>query len=144
VFSSLGALVGYTSKHTSEAAGLADTVSGIPTAVVGSLEQSKKLLDGISALRTQGLDSRLATLKTQVELKQQEITESGLLATEASFGELQRLKQEAEILQQKKTIGDLTAAPDPNASLLADLKQQIELLSAQQERAYLAGLSSET
>lgn len=136
VFSSLGALVGYTAEHTSEAAGLADTAAALPGTLTGSLEQSKKILDGVAALRDQRLDSRLATLKKQVELKQQEITQSGLLATEGSYAELERLKQEAALLEQRKTIGDVS---DPNTALLADLKQQIELIKARQELAAATG-----
>jgi hypothetical protein len=143
VFSQLGGLVGYTSKQTSEAAGFADTMAAVPGTVTGSLEQSKKFLDDVYALRSHGLDSRLATVKKQVELKQQEITESGLLATESSYAELEQLKQEAEILQQKKAIGDLSSPPDTNAALMADLRQQIELLKLKQELTVLTGGASD-
>ena len=50
------------------------------------------------------MDAKLAELKKRVELKQQEIAMAGLNATGASQAELDRLKQEYELLKTRQDI----------------------------------------
>ena len=43
------------------------------------------------------------------------------------------LKQQAEILQQRKTIGDLSSNSEAASAEIATLKQQIDLLNAKHD-----------
>jgi hypothetical protein len=111
-FSDLGALTGIATTRTASAAGLADTAQAIPGTIAASLEQTKKLYDDVGALRNRSIDARLAELKREVALKQNEIALAGLHATEAQSAELARLKQQEAILKEQKTIaGYATPAP---------------------------------
>jgi hypothetical protein len=131
-FSAGGALTSVSTESTSDAAAIAETAATLPATITGGLEQSSKLLDQVEALRTKAADQRLARLKKEIELKQQQILQDGLLATEASHAELERLKQEAAILEARGTI---RTATDPSTLELENLKRQIELLKAQKEFA---------
>lgn len=133
-FSESGALTGYASTATAAAAAFAETVQGVPAAVASSLEQSKKIYDQVEALRTRSLDQRLARVKKEVELKEQELTREGLLATAGSHAELERLKQEASILEQRDKIAGF-GPPSEHSAELSNLKQQIELLTAKYDLA---------
>jgi hypothetical protein len=135
-FSGSGALTGFSSTAASTAAALAEAAQGAPAALAGGLEQSKKIYDQLDALRSRSLDQRLARLKKEVELKQQEIAQAGLLATQGSTSELERLKQEAEILEKRKTIaGYDEPLADGAATELAGIERQVELLTARQALA---------
>jgi hypothetical protein len=103
-FSSLGALTGIATSRTAAAAALADTAQAIPGTVAASLEQTKKLYDDVGALRSRSIDARLAELKKEVALKQNEVALAGLHTTEAQSAELARLKQQEEILKEQKAI----------------------------------------
>jgi hypothetical protein len=103
-FSDLGALTGVATTRTAAAAALADAAQAIPGTVAASLEQTKKLYDDFGALRDRAIDTRLAELKKQLALKQNEIALAGLHATEAQSAELARLKQQEEILKEQKAI----------------------------------------
>ena len=133
-FSASGALIGYASTTTAAGAAFADTVQGIPAAVASSLEQSKKIYTEIDGLRSRSLDQRLARVKKEVELKQQEQTRDGLLATDATHADLERLKQEASILEQRDKIAGF-GQPSEQAAEVANLKKQIELLTAKHDLA---------
>ena len=134
-FSSGGALIGYASTANAAGSAFAESVQGVPAAVAGSFEQSKKIYDQIDALQNRSLDKRLPRIKKEVELKQQELTRDGLLATAASYAELERLKQEASVLEQREKIAGFGRSPSAEAVELAGLKQQIELLAAKHDLA---------
>lgn len=130
-FSPLGALTGISHSATSSAAELADTMGGLPGTVATSLEQAQKIRTAWATLQSSGLDQQLAKVKKQVELKQQQLTATGLSATEGQSAELERLKQQAEILAQRKAIGD--AGLDDGAREITALKQQVDLLKGQKD-----------
>lgn len=131
-FSPNGALTSLSTESTSDAAVIAETAAALPATITGGLEQSSKLLDQIEALRTKSTDQRLARLKKDIELKQQQILQTGLAATEGSHAELERLKQEAAILEARETIRGGT---DPTSLEIAELKRQVELLKARKDVA---------
>jgi chromosome segregation ATPase len=130
-FSELGGLVGVTVESSSAAAGIADTLVSLPGTVSGALENAQKIRSTWATLRDSGLDEELARTKKEVELKQQQLSAAGLAATESQSAELERLKQQAEILGQQKLIGD--AALDPGAREISRLKQQIDQLKNQKD-----------
>ncbi len=132
-FSPGGALTSFSSGETSAGASIGELAGSLPSTVASGLEQSTKLWDSVSSLRSKALDERLATLKKQVELKQNEITAAGLEATESDAAELERLKQQAAILDNQKAIGESSLALSPSGQDLARLQQEIELLKAQRE-----------
>ena len=103
-FSDLGALTGIATTRTAAAAALADTAQAIPGTVAASLEEAKKLSDDVGALRDRAIDARLAELKKEVAVKQNEIALAGLHATEAQSAELTRLQQQEAILKAQKTL----------------------------------------
>jgi hypothetical protein len=134
-FSTGGALTSLSYGSTSSAGAIADTLGGLPGTVSDALEHSQKIIDQAAALRRAPLEHRLTEAKDEADLKQQEITKAGLLATEEDYAELERLKQQADILAQRKAIADATATPDAGAAELAGMKQQIEVLNAKRELA---------
>jgi hypothetical protein len=133
-FSSTGALIGYASTATAAGAAFAETAQGIPAALASSVEQSKTMYEQIDALRSRSLEQRLARVKKEVELKQQEVARDDLLATAGEHAELERLKQEAAILEQRDKIAGF-ASPSVNEVEIANLKQQVELLTAKHDLA---------
>src|SRR5262249_48603862 len=100
--STLGQLKTFAAGSTSSLAALADTAGQIPGTVSSSLAEASKIRTEVDALRDRGIDRQLDQLKKQIDLKNQELTLAGLSATEAQHTELERLKQQAEILQQQK------------------------------------------
>jgi hypothetical protein len=132
-FSPNGALVGISTTRASAAAAISDAAQGMPGAVSAGLEQSRKIWDGVQSVRSAGIDQQLADLKRRIELKQSEIAEAGLLATEGSAAELARLQQQASILEQRKTIAGDAGLSESVASQIAALRQQLDLLTVQQE-----------
>ena len=99
--------------------------------VQGGLESAQKLRTTWAALRDAGLTEELERTKKEVELKQKQLEGAGLAATESQHAELERLKQQAEILAKQKAIGD--AALEPGDRQNALLKQQVDLLKSQKE-----------
>ena len=131
-FSVSGGLQAITVGSTSAAAGLADTLGALPGGVASSLAQSKKIVDRVYDLRETALDQEIERLSGQIKVKQRELDQAGLAATSDSYVELQQLKRQVEILTQRKTIGQLAVAGDTTATEIAELKQQIALLTAEQ------------
>ena len=132
-FSALGGLVGITQKRTSAAAAVADTFADLPARISSGLDEAKKIRTTWGDLQSLQLDQQLARTKKEVELKQQQLAKAGLVATETDWAELERLKQRAEILAQRKAIGD--ASLDDSAREVTALKQQVEALKAQKDLA---------
>ncbi len=132
-FSPSGALSGLASTRTAAGAAIAEAAAGVPGAASSGLDQSMTLLSGAEALRTLQIDQQLARLKRRVEVKQQEIVEAGLLATEGSAAELARLTQEAELLERRRSVAGYSGQAEAVVAEIASLTQQIELLKARQE-----------
>jgi hypothetical protein len=65
-----------------------------------------------------------------VELKQQELALSGLTATAADYAELQRLEQEASLLEKRRAVATAGATSDAAAGEIARLAQELELAEA--------------
>lgn len=106
-FSALGALAARTGSASASAADIADVVGKLPGTITDGLDLSSKFLGQVSALRSGALDAELAELKKRVELRQQEIAMDGLNTTDAAQEELERLKQQYEILKLRKDIAEL-------------------------------------
>lgn len=135
-FSDLGAMKSYSHSSESSASAAATTLGSLPEAVSGGLEQAAKVRTQLATLTSADLDAQLSRAKKRVELKQQELTAAGLTATEKDHAELERLKQEAEMASKRKSIVTDTAkpaAPDPSATEIASLKQQVELMKLRLE-----------
>jgi hypothetical protein len=132
-----GSLIAVSTASTAAATAAAEIASGLPAGISGGLEQSKKILDQLSGLSTAAMDQQLAAIKKQVELKQQELVLAGLNATDQQYAELERLKQEAAILENRQKVA-VAQATLPDAADGARLKQEVELLKAQLERILTA------
>lgn len=131
-FSTIGALAGVSTTRASAGAAISDVVQSIPGAAVSGLNQSREIFDSVEAVRSVAVDQQISRLKKRIELKQQEITESALLATEGSAAELERLRREADILEQRKTIAGYAGQSDSLVTEIATIKQQLDLLISQQ------------
>jgi hypothetical protein len=137
-FSDAGALTGIIGSDTSGVASLAETLGSVPGTVSDALGKAKSITDAVVGFRSAATDQRLAQIEKAVKIKQQELAQAGLLATEGTHVELEKLKRQADILTQQKTIRDATPAAvvaDPVADEIARLRQQIELLTAQREQS---------
>jgi hypothetical protein len=137
-FSDNGVLTGIVCSDTSGVASLAETLGSVPGTVSDALGKAKSITDTIAGLRSAATDQRLAQIEKEVKIKQQELAQAGLLATEGTHVELEKLKRQADILTQQKTIREATPAAvvaDPLADEIARLRQQIELLTAQREHS---------
>jgi hypothetical protein len=133
-FSDIGALSSYKFQGESSAAAIASTAGSLPGTVTDSLEKGLKARELAGSLDRQGLEQQLAKVKAETDLKQQELTSAGLAATSTDYTKLERLKQRAELLQQRKTIRESRYSEpkeDPVATELGQLKQQVELLKLQ-------------
>lgn len=105
-FSNIGALSGLATTQTAAAAALAETAQAIPGTIATSLEQSTRTYTDVAAARSRAIDERLVELNRLVALKQQEIALAGMYATAGQAADLARLKQDVEILQQRKALAD--------------------------------------
>lgn len=142
-FSDLGAMTSYKHQADSSAAAAFSTLDSLPGTVSGSLEEAAKIRKQVSAFQSTGLEEELARVKQEVELKEKELTRAGLAATENDRAKLERLKQRAELLQQRKSIRDSqppapAQPPNPTATEIANLKQQVELLKLQSQMEKLS------
>ncbi len=108
-FSAGSALQSLRVGSTSELAGLAETAAALPNAAVLGLDRARRVVGRVTALRGAELDQRLSLLTRQLQLKRQEIAQAGLLATEGSYAELEALKREVALLEQRKALLALQA-----------------------------------
>ena len=108
-FSAGSALQSLRVTATSEVAGLAETVAALPNAAVLGLDRARRVAGRVTALRGAELDQRLSLLTRQLQLKRQEIAQAGLLATASSYAELEGLKREVALLEQRKALLALEA-----------------------------------
>jgi len=137
-FSDLGALKSYAYQADSTAAAIAETASALPGTATASLENVLKAREALGSLESSDVKQELAKVKAEVELKQQELAREGLKATSADYATLERLKQRAATLEQRKAIRGLQPAEtDPVAAEIAELKQKVELLTLRAKAAWL-------
>jgi hypothetical protein len=138
-FSDLGALKSYAHQADSTAAAIASTAESLPGTVTASLENVVKAKGAVDSLRSRDLQQRLAKVKAEAELKQQELNAAGLSATAKDHGALERLKQEVAKLEQEDKLDELRATPvkDDVATEIEELKQQVELLKLRDKLAKL-------
>jgi len=129
-FSDLGALNSYAYQSDSAAAAIASTAGELPGTITDSLEKSLKIRQTLGSLDSNDVQQQLTKVKAEAELKQQELTKAGLAATAADFAALEKLKQQAAMIEQRKTIEPIV---DPVATEVAQLKQQVELLKLRAE-----------
>lgn len=124
-FDDLGGLASFKQETESSAAALATTAGELPGKVASSVEDAVKMRKGLGELGSQGLAEELSRVKQEAEKKQQEITLAGLTATAQDKAELERLKEQAELLEQRRKIGEAGAYPDA-ATQMGGRKQQLE------------------
>ncbi len=108
-FSDIGALTGI-KESRSGAGDVAGTIAGLPGTVAGGLETASKLLTTVDTLRARDDTAAIAALKRQVERKTEALNLKGLRATEADFGELERLKQMVEMVTARQALSGAGAA----------------------------------
>jgi len=125
-FAASGAWTGISTASTSGAAALADTLGQLPETVGGAVTTAKTLHTELAGLRSLGSEQRLAQLERELKVRQTELAKAGLLATDGSFVELEKLKREADLIAQRKAIAPAVA--DPVDAEIASLRQQVQLL----------------
>ncbi len=108
-FSAGSALESLRVGAASGAAAAAEAAGALPNAVALGLERSRKIVTRAAALRFAALDQRLSVLTRELQLKRQEIAEAGLQATAGSYAELQALKRQVALLEQRKALAALEA-----------------------------------
>ena len=84
----------------------AKAVAGTPAGLGSGVESFTKLQSGLATAR-QALAAELSRMKSQVELRQQEILAAGLNVTAGDAARLARLKQLKEILEAQTAIKDV-------------------------------------
>ncbi len=136
-FSELGVVTSVASGSSSSAAAAADALGGLPGAVGGGLESASKIRTELASLRSAELDADAARAKKELELKQTEIAQAGLAATEKDMVALARLEQQAAIAGQRKSIRDAAEPAQPTAAALelAAVKARLELVTLERELA---------
>jgi hypothetical protein len=127
-FSDAGILKKFETAATSSAAAAATALGEASGAISAGLENASKIGSTWQGLRDSTSERRLTQLKTQVELKEQEIKAAGLAATEAQSAELERLKQEV-------AINEAHADLDPATLEAASLQREKVLLDARREES---------
>lgn len=125
-FAASGAWTGISTASTSGAAALADTLGQLPETIGGAVTTAKSFHTELAGLRSLGSEQRLAQLERELKVRQTELAKAGLLATEGSFVELEKLKREADLIAQRKAIAPTVA--DPIDAEIASLRQQVQLL----------------
>lgn len=141
-FHSGGTLAKIEASSKSGVAAAADALGGLPATVAQALETTNKIADQYGNLSDKRIELALARAKDEHDLKQKQIELSGLNATEADHAELQRLKQQLDLLKtQKEMAGFSPATPDVTELEIARLKQEVELLKAQRQLDRLRGQS---
>jgi hypothetical protein len=126
-FSDDGIPIGFDFGSTSAAAAAFSALGAAPATVASTLESVGKITDQLNAMTNKGLEHTLARTKMEVELKQQELSRAGLTATATDYAELERLKQQADLLEKRKALGLIATPADPVATQLADLRNQVAL-----------------
>jgi hypothetical protein len=137
-FDDLGGLASFKQQTDSAAAAIAATAGEVPAKISGGVEDAVKLRKGLGELGSQGLAEELARVKQEAERKQQEITLAGLTATARDKAELERLKLQAEQLEQHRKIGESGALPAA-ATEQGSRKQQLEVEKLEAEIAKARG-----
>jgi hypothetical protein len=109
-FSGNGYLAGVDAEGAAALGETAKAIAGAPAALESGADSFTKLQAGLTTARQAGLTAELSRVKSQVELRQQEILASGLNATAGDAARLERLNQLKEILDAQSAIKDVDPA----------------------------------
>jgi hypothetical protein len=103
-FSENGYLAGIDAEGAAAFGEAAKALAGAPAAVGSGVESFTSLQSGLTTAKQAGLAAQLARLKSQVELRQQQVVAAGLDVTAGDAAELARLGQLKEILEDQTAI----------------------------------------
>jgi hypothetical protein len=106
-FSENGYLSGVDAEGAAALGEAAKAVAGTPAALGSGVESFTKLQSGLATARQAGLTAELSRVKSQVELRQQEIVAAGLDVTADDAARLARLNQLKEIFEAQTAIKDV-------------------------------------
>ena len=106
-FSENGYLSGVDAEGVAALGEAAKALAGTPAALGSGVESFTKLQGGLTTARQAGLAAELSRVKSQVELRQQEILAAGLDVTAGDAARLARLKQLKEIFEAQTAIKDV-------------------------------------
>jgi hypothetical protein len=109
-FSGNGYLSGVDAEGAAALGEAAKALAATPAAVESGADSFTKLQSGLTTARQAGLTAELSRVKSQVELRQQEILASGLNVTAGDAARLERLNQLKEILDAQAAIKDVDPA----------------------------------
>jgi flagellin-like hook-associated protein FlgL len=126
-FSSDGNFTGLSFGSTSAAAAALTAVGGIPGQVATALDNVSKVSTSLGTLASAGDEAELQRLKRQVDTKTQELNLEGLERTSKDYAELEWLKQQASMKEQRDKAFPTAPAEDPVAKEIADLRQQVQI-----------------
>jgi hypothetical protein len=117
-FSANGYLTGVGVEGAATLGEAGKALAGAPAALASGIDSYTKAQTGIASAQRAGLESRLAQVKAEVELRQQQLLADGLDLTGSDAARLERLKQLQSILDTQSVI----SKADP--SLVAALQAQ--------------------
>jgi hypothetical protein len=123
-FSENGYLSGVDAEGAASLGEAAKALAGTPAALASGVDSFTKAQGGLTSARQAGLTAEVSRVKSQVELRQQEILAAGVNATAGDSARLERLNQLKEILDAQAAIKDVdpalvTAAKDAAGADLA-------------------------
>jgi hypothetical protein len=114
-FSENGYLSGVEAEGAAALGAAAKALAGTPTAAASGVESVTTLQSGLATARQAGLAAQLTRVKSQVELRQQEVLAAGLDVTADDAARLARLNQLKEIFEAQTAIRDV----DPSLVIAA-------------------------
>ena len=126
-FTSDGLLTGVDHGTSSELAGAAGALSAMPGGFATALETVGKLSGTLESLRSAGSEAALQQVKRRVDTRTQELALEGLEKTSKDYAELELLKQQAAMKQQRDIAFPAQPGPDPVGEEIAALRQQYQL-----------------
>jgi hypothetical protein len=106
-FSENGYLSGVDAEGAAVLGEAAKALAGTPAALGSGVESFTKLQSGLATARQAGLAAEMSRVKSQVELRQQEIVAAGLDVTAGDAARLARLNQLKEIFEAQTAIKDV-------------------------------------
>ena len=132
-FSENGYLSGVDAEGAAALGEAAKALAGTPAALGSGVESVTKLQSGLATARQAGLTAELSRVKSQVELRQQEILAAGLDVTAGDAARLARLNQLKEIFEAQTAIKDVD--PSLVAAAKAAVVEDLSWYSAPEQPA---------
>ena len=96
---------------TSSAAAVATALGGAPQAYSDALTTAKTIVETQAELADHAEKDRLADLTRAYDLREKQLKDAALTATAGEYAELERLKQQVALAEQRAKLAPATASP---------------------------------